>query len=247
MVAPVLPVPTSSTPKVTIQPPRVTTMSPLSEPARTHPRVMSPAVVHTIPPYPVTPPRLERGPPPKLLPPRNYNTWKCRKQAPAKFMAAITDEPILNPVNPQVENYVINSETRVAKEYKHLIKGPDKYTRKTSFTNELGRLTKGVGDRLPTGTEKNVLIQRSLLHKDRTFTHGQIVVEISPTKTETHHTCLTVGENTINYPGDVSTPTPELNTFKLLLNSTISTPREHFMMGDVIFFFSTPYSRTMNT
>ena len=36
------------------------------------------------------------------------------------------DKPILKPVNPQLASYVINSETGIDKEYKHLIKGLDK-------------------------------------------------------------------------------------------------------------------------
>ena len=68
-------------------------------------------------------------------------------------MAAITDKPILKPVNLQLANYVINSETGIVQEYKHLIKGPDKDIWMTLFANELVCLYQGVGDRLPTGTE----------------------------------------------------------------------------------------------
>ena len=69
-------------------------------------------------------------------------------------MAAITDKPILKPVNPQSAYSVINSETRMDKEYKHLIKGPHKYIWMASFANELGYLYQVVDDRLPNRTEK---------------------------------------------------------------------------------------------
>ena len=100
-------IPASPIPQVTIPLPR----------SRTNPRVLSPPVVHTIPPDPVTPRRVESGPPPKILSPRRYNTRKRRKQASANFVSPITDKNILNPVNPQVEKYVINYETRGTQEY----------------------------------------------------------------------------------------------------------------------------------
>ena len=126
-------------------------MSPLREPAQTHPRVISPPVIHTIPPYPVTTPKVGRVPPPQLPPPQWYNIRKCRKQAPTIFVSPITGETIQNLVNHQVANYVINSKTRVTQEYKQLIKSTEKDTWNTSFTNELGRLAQGIEDRLPTG------------------------------------------------------------------------------------------------
>ena len=56
--APVCLIPTSSTPQVTITFPRVPIMSHQQEPTRTHPRLISPTVVHTIPPESIIPPRL---------------------------------------------------------------------------------------------------------------------------------------------------------------------------------------------
>ncbi len=38
-----------------------------------------------------------------------------------------------------------------------------------------------------------------------------------------------MGGNLINYPGDCGTPTADLLTVKLLLNSVISTPNARFM------------------
>ena len=56
--ASVRPMPTSPMPQVTIPLPRVPIISPQQEPARIHPRVLSPPVIHTISPKPVKPPRV---------------------------------------------------------------------------------------------------------------------------------------------------------------------------------------------
>ncbi len=50
-----------------------------------------------------------------------------------------------------------------------------------------------------------------------------------------------MGGNLINYPGDCGTPTANLLTIKLLLNSVISTPSAKFMMLDLKdFYLMTP-------
>jgi hypothetical protein len=63
------------------------------------------------------------------------------------------------------------------------------------------------------------------------------VVSLRPQKKETHRTRLTVGGNLIDYSGDVSTPTVDLTTAKLLINSVISTPKAQFLVADVKDFY----------
>jgi hypothetical protein len=54
---------------------------------------------------------------------------------------------------------------------------------------------------------------------------------------------LTVGGNQIDYPGNKSTPTADLTTIKLLINSTISTPGAIFLGIDLAnFYLYTPLS-----
>ena len=48
------------------------------------------------------------------------------------------------------------------------------------------------------------------------------VGNIQPQKTETHRTRLAAEGNPIDYPGEVSTPTSDLTTMKLHVNSVIS-------------------------
>jgi hypothetical protein len=52
---------------------------------------------------------------------------------------------------------------------------------------------------------------------------------------------LTVGGNLIDFPGNKSTPTADLLTAKLLINSTISTPGAVFLGIDLAnFYHNTP-------
>ena len=63
------------------------------------------------------------------------------------------------------------------------------------------------------------------------------VCDIRPQKTETHRTKLTAGGNLIDYPGEVSTPTSDLTTMKLHVNSTISDITSRYMCMDVKYFY----------
>jgi hypothetical protein len=63
------------------------------------------------------------------------------------------------------------------------------------------------------------------------------VVDIHINKAETHLVRLTVGDNLIKYPGDVSTFSADLTTSKCLWNSTISTEGARYMCLDVKNFY----------
>ena len=60
---------------------------------------------------------------------------------------------------------------------------------------------------------------------------------ILPPKTETHRTRITAGGNLIDYPGEVSTPTSDLTTMKLHINSAISDVKSRYMCMDVNDFY----------
>ena len=63
------------------------------------------------------------------------------------------------------------------------------------------------------------------------------MAKIRPQKAETHPTRLTVGENIINFPGDVKTPTLDLITANLIFNSVLSTKNAKFMFVDITNFY----------
>ncbi len=61
------------------------------------------------------------------------------------------------------------------------------------------------------------------------ITYGRIVSTNRDAKKDKFWTHITMGGNLINYPIDCGTPTADLLTVKLLLNSVISTPNAKFM------------------
>ena len=136
-------------------------------------------------------------------------------------------------------NAIIDPTSGASMEYRHLIKSPKhKAPWNTSFSNKLGRLAQGVGDRVK-GTDTIYFIDYTLIPNDRCgdITYVRILVDYCPHKTERNRTRLTVGGNLINYPGDVSTPTAETTTAKIVINSTISTPKAKYLVGDVNIFY----------
>ena len=135
-------------------------------------------------------------------------------------------------------NSVLDPTTGVSLEYEDLLKNPS--TRsiwETSAANEFGRLAKGVGTRMPSGTNTIRFIRRSDVPKDRKPTYAKFVCTIRPQKKETHRTRLTVGGNLITFTGDVSTPTADITLAKLLINSTLSTPNAKWMGIDLKDFY----------
>jgi Reverse transcriptase (RNA-dependent DNA polymerase) len=80
--------------------------------------------------------------------------------------------------------------------------------------------------------------------QDRQATYPRFVCSERPQKAERHWTRMTVGDNKIDYPGDKSTCTAELETTKILFNSVISTPDAKFCTMDITnFYLNTPLDR----
>ena len=78
----------------------------------------------------------------------------------------------------------------------------------------------------------------------KNVTYGRIVVNYCPEKSDPNRVRLTVSGYCINYPGDCGTPTADILTVKLLLNSLISTKVVKFVPIDIKdFYLSTPTSR----
>ena len=67
--------------------------------------------------------------------------------------------------------------------------------------------------------------------------YGRIVVDYWTQKEERHRRRLTVGGNFSCYSGDSSTPTSDITTAKLIINSTISTPGVMYMCCDIKCFY----------
>jgi hypothetical protein len=135
---------------------------------------------------------------------------------------------------------ILDEETGRSLEFRHLIK-LDKYRDiwMHSFANELGRLAQGIRN-IP-GTDTIDFIPFSDVPKGEAVTYGRIVCMFRPQKDEPNRTRLTVGGNLLVALYDVSTPTSDLTTAKLLFNSVISTPGARFVTLDLKnFYLKTP-------
>ena len=87
-------------------------------------------------------------------------------------------------------------------------------------------------------------IDLSRLPKGRKITYLRTVVAFRAQKADPYCIRWTVGGNLVDYPGVVYTPSANLATIKLLLNSIISTKNARFVNIDIKdFYLNTPMSR----
>ena len=134
---------------------------------------------------------------------------------------------------------VLDDETGNLLEYRHLMKHPkhrEVWTK--SFSKEIIRLA--------TTTETIFFINKSKILDERkgNVTYIRIMCTYRDSKKDKYRTRITIGGNLINYPGDCRTPTADLLTVKLFLNSVISTPNAKFMTLDLKdFYLMTPMKR----
>ena len=140
----------------------------------------------------------------------------------------------------------MDSETGKQLEYHHLKQHP-KYKEmwKSSNGNELRRLAQGMPGRVK-GTNTMFFIQKHEIPPNRIcdVTYRRIVCDYLEGKEEPNRTRLTIEGDKIHYPGDCGTPTADLLTIKILLNSVISTPTAKFMTIDIkMFYLNTPLKR----
>jgi hypothetical protein len=110
------------------------------------------------------------------------------------------------------------------------------------FGNECGRLFQGIQD-IP-GTDTCLFIDLNNIPNDRKITYGKIVCDYKPHKKEKERVRLTVGGDRLDYSGDVATSTADITTFKILINSTLSTEDAAMMMMDIKnYYLGTPLPR----
>ena len=141
---------------------------------------------------------------------------------------------------------VLDGATGNLLEYRHLIKDPRyKEIWGVSFGDEIGRLAQGLKGRVE-GTNTIFFIHKHQVPYDRRkdVTYDRICCNVRPEKADPNRTRLTAGGNLINHPGDCGTPTADLLTVKMLLNSIVSTPGAKFMGIDIKnFYLNTPMAR----
>ena len=118
---------------------------------------------------------------------------------------------------------------------KHWIKG---------CSNEIGRLARGVHPQMMTDFNTIHFIHLSQKPSDRVATYLRIVASYRPQKEDPYRIRFTVGGNRIKYPGNVATPTAELQTVKLHLNSVIPDKNASYATIDIKdLYLGTPMNR----
>jgi hypothetical protein len=82
------------------------------------------------------------------------------------------------------------------------------------------------------------------ISKERKITYGKIFCYYKPHKQEKERVRLTVGGDKLDYSSDVATSTADITTFKILINSTLSTEDAAMMMMDIKnYYLGTPLPR----
>ncbi len=98
-----------------------------------------------------------------------------------------------------------------------------------------------------TGTDTIFFVPKDKVPQARAknVTYSLITCFIRPEKMdEPNQTRLVAGGDRVHYPFDAGTPTANLLTLKLLINSMIPTPRARFFMIDIKnFYLCTPMMR----
>jgi hypothetical protein len=140
-------------------------------------------------------------------------------------------------------NAIIHPVTRKEMEYMALMKDPRLQPLwKRVFGKECGRLLQGIRD-IPK-TDTCFFIKLTNIPKDRKITYGKIVCDYKPHKKEKEPVRLTVGGDRLDYSGDVASSTADITTFKILINSTLSTEDSAMMMMDIKnYYLGTPLPR----
>jgi hypothetical protein len=140
---------------------------------------------------------------------------------------------------------VVNPITGDTLDYRQLFKGPDGPIWLQGCANEIGRLAQGLKGTCVSGTDTiHFMKHTGDLPRDRTATYLRIVTSLRPQKAEPHQVRFTAGGNLIKYPRDVSMPTADMTTTKLVLNSTVSMPGAEFSYFDLAnFYLNTPMLR----
>ena len=112
------------------------------------------------------------------------------------------------------------------------------------YSNEIGRLARGVHPRMMTGSNTVHFIYLSQKPANRTATYLRTIANYKPQMEDLFLIRFTVSGNMIDYPGNVATPTTELATVNVHLNSVISDINASYMTVDIKdFYLGTPMNR----
>ena len=127
-------------------------------------------------------------------------------------------------------------------EYRDLLADPT--TRNVwlcSAANEFGRLAQGLPDNRVDATNTIFFIPITEVPRHKCPTYARFVCSFRPQKPEPYRTRITVSGNLIDYPGNLSMKVADMTMFKILVNSTLSTPGAKWLGLDVKnYYLGTP-------
>jgi hypothetical protein len=147
----------------------------------------------------------------------------------------------------KILNAVLDMDTSKLLEMRHLLVNP-KYKELwgKSYTTELCCLAQGIPS-VSKGTDTIVFIARDEIPFARlkNVTYGRVCVNYCPKKDDPNRMGLSVGGNRVNFPGDCGTPTVDMVTVKIHLNSVISTKCTCYCTIDLKdFYLMTPITHS---
>jgi hypothetical protein len=139
----------------------------------------------------------------------------------------------------EMANSVIGKGGKLLK-YKQLIANPKTQAKWAhSYANKIEHLAQGMPG-CNTGTNTIIFIKKDQVPKARAkdVTYGLITCLVRSKKLdEPNRTRLVAGGDRVHYPGNAGTPTANLLTVKILINSIISTAGAKFMIMDIKDFY----------
>jgi hypothetical protein len=143
-------------------------------------------------------------------------------------------------------NAVVHPVTGKEMEYTALMKDSNLQPLwKLGFGNETGYLFQGIRDISVTDT--CFFVELTNIPEYRKITYGKIVCDYKPHKKERECVRLTGGGgDRLDYSGDVATATADITTFKILINSTLSTEDAAMMMMEIKSYYLALLCRTMS-
>ena len=108
-----------------------------------------------------------------------------------------------------------------------------------AVSNEYGRLMKGIGMKRTgksrvEGHDTIRPIKKSLIPSDKKVTYTRFCCDHRPQKKEEPNRCrITAGGDRLDYDGETAVEVAGLDTTKVHINSTISTPNARYAAGDI--------------
>jgi hypothetical protein len=119
---------------------------------------------------------------------------------------------------------------RIISSYKTLMHNPaTAKVWQTVFGKDFGGMAQGCNKTGQKGTNAIFIMTHDKIHHalaaKRIFTYANPVVDYQPQKDDPHQILITAGGNLINYKGDASICTANLDTAKLHWNSVVSTDK----------------------